>query len=94
MHCDDFREDPATIAAVERKLRVIGATSIRLGSDAEIRCPGPPWRDIRGMVNWLPMRHEWNWLSAVWKTVRIDLPPLKAAVMHALNTPAAAKGGH
>jgi uncharacterized protein with HEPN domain len=79
MDCDDFREDNKAIATVERNLEVISEAAIQLGGDAESRCPGPPWRDIRGMSNWLPKRHEWNWLSAVWKVVRIDLPPLKTA---------------
>jgi uncharacterized protein with HEPN domain len=87
MDCDDLREAPATIAAVEYQLHVIGEAAVRLGGDAESRCPGPAWRDIRGMGNWLPKRQEWNWLSAVWKLVRTELPPLKAAVLHALATP-------
>jgi len=93
MDCDDFREDPKTIATVERNLEAISEAAIRLGEDAEHRCPGPPWRDIRGMGNWLPKRHEWNWLSAVWKMVRTDLPTLKATVLRALDTPAGSSAG-
>ena len=89
MDCADFRETPTTIAAVEHQLHVISEAAVRLGPDAESRCPGPSWRDLRGMGNWLPKRHEWNWLSVVWKAVRTDLPPLKAIVLRALDTPAA-----
>ena len=53
---DAFREDPKTAAAVERKLLVISEAAIRLGREAEILCPGPPWSDIRGNGNWL--RHQ------------------------------------
>jgi len=52
MNFEAFREDPKTVAAVERKLQIISEAAIRLGSGAESRCPGLPWRDIRGMGNW------------------------------------------
>ena len=37
-----FREDPKTIAAVERKLLLISEAAVRLGDDAERLCPGLP----------------------------------------------------
>lgn len=40
MDCHDFREDPNTIATVEYNLEAISDTAIRLGEDAEHRCPG------------------------------------------------------
>jgi uncharacterized protein with HEPN domain len=51
MDFQTFSEDPKTVAAVERKLQVISEAAIRLGTEAEIRCPGPAWRDIRGIGN-------------------------------------------
>jgi uncharacterized protein with HEPN domain len=54
MNCDSFREDPKAISIVERNLVVNGEAAVRLGEDAESRCPGLPWRDIRGIGNWLP----------------------------------------
>jgi uncharacterized protein with HEPN domain len=87
MVCDDFRENPTAIAVVERNLEVITEAAIRLGEKAESRCPGPSWRDIRGIGNWLPKKHEWGWLSAVWNTVQADLPSLKTEVLRALNKP-------
>jgi len=50
MDFEAFREDPKTVAAVERKLQVISEAAIRLGSDADAYCPGLSWRDIRGMA--------------------------------------------
>jgi hypothetical protein len=44
MDLEAFREDPKTIAAVERKLQVNSEAAIRLGETAEARCPGLPWR--------------------------------------------------
>jgi uncharacterized protein with HEPN domain len=51
MDAAEFRADAKTIAAVERKLQVISEASIRLGDQAEVLCPGLPWRDIRGIGN-------------------------------------------
>jgi len=42
MDLEAFREDPKTIAAVERKLQVISEAAVRLGETAEARCPGLP----------------------------------------------------
>jgi len=89
MDFEAFREDPKTVAAVERKLLVISEAAIRLGGEAEARCPGLAWRDIRGIGNWLRHQYESIELPVVWKTVRDDLPPLKAAVLRALNAPPA-----
>ena len=84
---DAFREDPKTVAAVERKLLVISEAAIRLGSEAEARCPGLAWPEIRGIGNWLRHQYECIELPVVWKTVRDDLPLLKAAVLRALAPP-------
>jgi hypothetical protein len=40
MAFEDFRQDAKTVAAVDRKLQVISEAAIRLGTDAETRCPG------------------------------------------------------
>lgn len=56
MDFNAFREDPKTIAAVERKLLIISEAAIRLGDAAEVRCPGLRWGEIRGIGNWLRLR--------------------------------------
>jgi uncharacterized protein with HEPN domain len=83
MDFEAFREDPKTIAAVERKLQIISEAAIRLGGEAERYCPGLPWGDIRGIGNWL--RHEYDRieLPVIWRTLQADLPPLKAGVLDA-----------
>lgn len=87
MDFEAFREDLRTVAAVERKLQIISEAAIRLGEGAERRCPGVPWRDIRGIGNWLRHQYERIELSVIWNTVQSDLPPLKASVLRALNSP-------
>jgi uncharacterized protein with HEPN domain len=48
MDPDSYRVDEKTQAAVERKILIISEAAIRLGEEAEVICPGLPWRDIRG----------------------------------------------
>ena len=85
MDLDSFRQDPKTIAAVERKLQVISEAAVRLGEQAEALCPGLPWRDIRGIGNWLRHQYDRVDIETIWNTLTMDLPPLKAAVHGALN---------
>jgi uncharacterized protein with HEPN domain len=84
-----FREDPKTVAAVERKLQIISEAAIRLGGDAEDRIPSVSWRNIRGMGNWLRHQYDRIELETIWKTVTDDLPPLKSAIQGALEQPPA-----
>jgi uncharacterized protein with HEPN domain len=58
MDFEPFRDDPKTIAAVERKLQVISEAAVRLGAQAELLCPGLPWHNIRGIGKWL--RHQYD----------------------------------
>ncbi len=75
MDFDGFIEDPKTIAAVERKLPIVSEAAIRLRKDAEVRCPGLPRGEIRGIGNWLRHQYDAVELSVVWKTLRDHLRP-------------------
>lgn len=85
MSSEAYSEDERTQAAFERKLLLISEAAIRLKENAEALCPGVPWRDIRGIGNWL--RHAYDRIDAetIWNTVHDDLPPLKVAVERALK---------
>ena len=85
MNFEAFRQDPKTIAAVERKLQIISEAAIRLGDEAEARCPGLPWGDIRGIGNWLRHRYDRVELDTIWKTVTDDLARLVEAVRIVLS---------
>jgi uncharacterized protein with HEPN domain len=87
MDLNAFREDPKTVAAVERKLLLISEAAVRLGDDAERLCPGLPWRNIRGIGNWLRHRYDRVDVETVWNTVIDDLPPLRSGVLRALTSP-------
>jgi uncharacterized protein with HEPN domain len=51
MDFETFRGDPKTVAAVERKLQILREAAKRLGTEAEVRFLGLPWRNIRGIGN-------------------------------------------
>jgi uncharacterized protein with HEPN domain len=80
-----FREDPKTVAAVERKLLVISEAAIRLGAQGPELCPDQPWHKIRGTGNWIRHQYERINLQDIWHTLTDDLPPLKSAVIRALT---------
>ena len=84
MNLVEFSEDEKTISAVERELQKISEAAIRLGVDAERLCPGPQWRDIRGIGNWLRQQYDRIDLETVWTTVERDVAALKIAVEQAL----------
>jgi uncharacterized protein with HEPN domain len=79
-----FASDEKTTAAVERKLLLLSEAARRLGEDAETLCPGVPWKNVRGIGNWI--RHQYDKIdpAVVWETVKKDLPALKSAVQTAL----------
>ncbi|HUA82831.1 MAG TPA: HepT-like ribonuclease domain-containing protein [Bryobacteraceae bacterium] len=85
MDAGTFRADSKTVAAVERKLQVISEAATRLGDQAEALCPGLPWRDIRGIGNWLRHQYDHVDVDSIWETVTDDLPPLESAVLRALQ---------
>ena len=84
MEFEQFREDPKTVAAVERKLLVIGEAAIRLGEDAPAFCPNVSWRNIRGIGNWIRNKYDRASVETVWATVTGDLPPLSGCIERTL----------
>ncbi|MGA2168498.1 MAG: HepT-like ribonuclease domain-containing protein [Terracidiphilus sp.] len=80
MDLEAYQWDDKTQAAVERKMLIISEAAIRLKDEAEALCPGAPWRDIRGIGNWLRHQYDRVEVETVWNTIQDDLPPLKAAV--------------
>jgi uncharacterized protein with HEPN domain len=65
---------------VERKLQVISEAAVRLGPNAEESIPNMPWRNIRGIGNWLRHQYDRVELDTIWKTVTQELPRLKLAI--------------
>ena len=86
MDFEAFRSNPMAVAAIERKLQIISEAAIRLGDEAERRCPDVPWRDIRGIGNQLRHAYERIDLNTIWIAVTDDVPALKATVQRALKS--------
>jgi uncharacterized protein with HEPN domain len=93
MDFEGFQSNPMAVAAVERKIQIISEAAIRLGDEAELRCPEQPWRDIRGIGNQLRHAYERIDLNTIWSAVTDDLVPLKAAIIRSMNSPAATSKG-
>ncbi|MDR3793236.1 MAG: DUF86 domain-containing protein [Terracidiphilus sp.] len=87
MDLDTFRFDAKTKAAVERKMQAISEAAIRLKDIAENLCPEVPWRDIRGIGNWLRHQYDFIDVETIWNTIQDDLPSLKKAVERVLARP-------
>lgn len=84
MDREHFRTDVKTLDAVERNLQKISEAAIRLGDEAEILCPGPEWRYIRGLGNWLRHQYDGIDLEVIWHAATVDAPALREAVLAAL----------
>ena len=76
-----FLEDRKTQDAVLRNLSIIGEAAKMLSKDAREQAPGIPWKSIAGMRD--KMVHEYFGvdLEIVWRTVEVELPKLRVAVV-------------
>ena len=75
MDLDGFIADERTQAAVERKLLIVSEAAVRLKDVAESLCPGVPWRDIRGMGNWLRHQYDRVDLETIWPPSTMTFRP-------------------
>jgi uncharacterized protein with HEPN domain len=77
---ESLRDDLQALYAVIRSLEIVSEASRRLSDGLKARYPGIPWREMAAACNFY--RHNYEDVTArrVWKTLREDLPPLRAAV--------------
>ena len=75
-----FLSDEAKILAVVRALEIIGEAARHVPADVRRRWPEVPWRRIVAMRN--KLIHEYFGVDpeVIWRTVRQDLPVLRAAL--------------
>jgi hypothetical protein len=86
MDLEAFREDPKTIAAVERKLLLVSEAAVRLGEMRSVCAPA-----CRGTISAASATGfataMTGWTSK--RSVVDDLPPLRSGVLRALAPPPA-----
>ena len=70
---------------VIRNLEVIGEATKNLSSELRDATPTSPWRQIAGMRDVLIHDYLKVNLARVWRTVAMDLPPLRAVVSQLLD---------
>ena len=82
-----YEADQKTKSAVERQLQIITEAAYRLGSEADVLCPGPDWKGWMGMGNLL--RHGYHKIddAVVWETVKNDMQALREAVLKTFAAP-------
>ena len=75
---ESFAKDDKTTFAVIRALEIIGEAARKIPKSIRSRYPNVPWQDMAGMRDKLIHDYFGVDLRVVWKTLQIDLPPLKA----------------
>ncbi|MBM4273813.1 MAG: DUF86 domain-containing protein [Deltaproteobacteria bacterium] len=75
---EKFSKDDKTVFAVIRALEIIGEAARKIPKSIRARYPDAPWQDMTGMRDKLIHDYFGVDLRVIWKTLQIDLPPLKS----------------
>ena len=82
-----FRKDERSIAAVTHQIFIIGEASARIPTTIRSRTSDVPWEEIIGMRNVIAHGYFEIDVEILWKTVRLDLPPLLDEMRKLLEIP-------
>jgi uncharacterized protein with HEPN domain len=82
---ESLRDDPMPLFAVTRCLEIISEASRRLSDEVKARHPEIPWREMAAAGNFYRHNYEDVLPRRVWKTLREDLPPLRAVIERELG---------
>lgn len=77
---EGFAKDEKTTFAVIRALEIIGEAARKIPKSVRSSFPDIPWQDMTGMRDKLIHDYFGVDLRVVWKTLQIDLPPLKVII--------------
>jgi len=80
MDFESFAQDDKTSFAVIRALEIIGEAARKIPKATRSRYPDVPWQDMTGMRDKLIHDYFGVDLRVVWKTLQIDLPPLRKVI--------------
>jgi uncharacterized protein with HEPN domain len=81
-----FKADERTASAVLHQIFLIGEAAARLPDEIRNRTPDVPWEEIIGMRNIIAHGYFEVDLEVPWKTVRLDLPPLREQMRKLLES--------
>ena len=81
---ESLRDDLMPLYAVTRCLEIISEASRRLSDELKARHPQMPWREMAAAGNFYRHNYEDVLPRRVWKTLREDLPPLRAVILQEL----------
>jgi uncharacterized protein with HEPN domain len=84
MTFEQYTKDLKTASAVERQFLILSEAATRLGTDIVALCPGPEWRDIRGIGNVIRHRYQDVMDETLWHTISDLFPALRSAIHEAL----------
>ena len=87
----DLDHDRMLRRALIQCLEVIGEASTHISPETRAQLSGLPWREMRGMRNFLAHAYYRVDLDILWETVTQDVPTLAAALRQVL-TPLDASG--
>jgi uncharacterized protein with HEPN domain len=82
---EQFRASRLLQDAVIRNLEVVGEAAKRLSPECKAAAPSVPWRRVTGMRDKLIHDYMGVDVTAVWDTVEVGLPVLRAAVIELLE---------
>ena len=80
MDFEDFSRDDKTNFAVIRALEIIGEAARKIPKSFRSQYPDVPWQNMAGMRDKLIHDYFGVDLLVVWKTLQVDLPPLKSII--------------
>jgi uncharacterized protein with HEPN domain len=85
MNYETFQNDDRTVYAVTRCLQIISEASRRLPVELKAPHPSIEWREMAAAGN--IYRHEYEDVAArrVWRTLTVNLPPLRIVVEQELS---------
>jgi uncharacterized protein with HEPN domain len=83
---ETLRDNVQVLYAVIRCLEIVSEASRRLSQELKDRNGNIPWNDIAAAGNFYRHNYEGITSSRVWKTLRNDLPGLKATVEAELSS--------